>query len=119
MQFSNMQILPSAPRTLTNAQMYTINEIIKNKTKNTSSKSRPPTSTNSDTFAIIYIKFPLTNAGIAVDFSGQLQDNKRIYFGPVDIDRLRIRLVDDRGYIVNLNGADWSCSIICETLYQY
>lgn len=118
-QFSNMQILPSAPRTLTNAQMYTINEIIKNKTKNASSKARAPTSTNSDTFAIIYIKFPLTNAGIAVDFSGQLQDNKRIYFGPVDIDRLRIRLVDDRGYIVNLNGADWSCSIICETLYQY
>lgn len=117
--FSTMQVLPSAPRTLTNAQMYTINEIIKNKNKSGSSKSKAPTPAKSDTFATVYIKYPLTNAGILVEFSGQLQDNKRIYFGPVDIDRLRIRLVDDRGYIVNLNGAEWSCSIICETLYQY
>ena len=117
--FSTMQVLPSAPRTLTNAQMYTINEIIKNKNRTGSNKSKAPTPAKSDTFATVYIKFPLNNSGIAVDFSGQLQDNKRIYFGPVDIDRLRIRLVDDRGYIVNLNGAEWSCSIICETLYQY
>lgn len=114
---ANMEVLPSAPRTLTNAQIYTINEIIKNKSKNTSNKGKA--TTNSDTFAILYIKFPLTSAGIAVDFSGQLQDNRRNYFGPVDIDRLRIRLVDDRGYVVNLNGSEWSCSIICETLYQY
>ncbi len=114
---SNMEVLPSAPRTLTNAQIYTINEIIKNKSKNTSNKGKA--TTNSDTFAILYIKYPLTSSGIAVDFSGQLQDNRRNYFGPVDIDRLRIRLVDDRGYIVNLNGSEWSCSIICETLYQY
>ena len=114
---ANMEVLPSAPRTLTNAQIYTINEIIKNKSKNTSNKGKA--TTNSDTFAILYIKYPLSAAGIAVDFSGQLQDNKRNYFGPVDIDRLRMRLVDDRGYIVNLNGSEWSCSIICETLYQY
>jgi hypothetical protein len=117
--FATMQVLPSAPRTLTNAQMYTINEIIKNKNKSSSNRSKAPTPAKSDTFATVYIKYPLTNAGILVEFSGQLQDNKRIYFGPVDIDRLRIRLVDDRGYIVNLNGAQWSCSIICETLYQY
>jgi hypothetical protein len=114
---ANMEVLPSAPRTLTNAQIYTINEIIKNKSKNTSNKGKA--TTNSDTFAILYIKYPLSSAGIAVDFSGQLQDNKRNYFGPVDIDRLRVRLVDDRGYVVNLNGSEWSCSIICETLYQY
>ena len=114
---ANMEVLPSAPRTLTNAQIYTINEIIKNKSKNTSNKGKA--TTNSDTFAILYIKYPLSAAGIAVDFSGQLQDNKRNYFGPVDIDRLRLRLVDDRGYVVNLNGSEWSCSIICETLYQY
>jgi hypothetical protein len=114
---ANMEVLPSAPRTLTNAQIYTINEIIKNKSKNTSNKGKA--TTNSDTFAILYIKYPLTSAGIAVEFSGQLQDNRRNYFGPVDIDRLRLRLVDDRGYVLNLNGSEWSCSIICETLYQY
>jgi hypothetical protein len=111
-------ILPSAPRTLTQAQIYTINEIIKNREKNTSYRGKAPTS--SDTFALIPIKRSGLNTGdIYVDFSGSLQDNKRIYFGPVNIDRMRIRLLDDRGFTVNLHGTDWCITIISENLYQY
>lgn len=112
------QVLPSNPRTLTQAQIYTINEIIKNRSKTTTFKSKAPTS--SDTFALIPIKYGGLNTGdIYVDFSGAMQDNKRIYFGPVDIDRLRIRLLDDKGNIVDLHGADWCITLISENLYQY
>jgi len=111
-------ILPSAPRTLTQAQIYTINEIMKNREKNTSYRGKAPTS--SDTFALIPIKRSgLSTGDIYVDFSGSLQDNKRIYFGPVDIDRMRVKLLDDRGFTVNLHGADWCITIISENLYQY
>jgi hypothetical protein len=111
-------ILPSAPRTLTQAQIYTINEIMKNREKNTSYRGKAPTS--SDTFALIPIKRSGLNTGdIYVDFSGSLQDNKRIYFGPVNIDRMRLKLLDDRGFTVNLHGADWCITIISENLYQY
>jgi hypothetical protein len=111
-------ILPSAPRTLTQAQIYTINEIIKNREKNTSYRGKAPTS--SDTFALIPIKGNGLNTGdIYVDFSGSLKDNKRTYFGPVNIDRMRIRLLDDRGFTVNLHGVDWCITIISENLYQY
>lgn len=111
-------VLPSAPRTLTQAQIYTINEIIKNREKNTSYRGKAPTS--SDTFALIPIKRGGLNTGdMYVDFSGSLQDNKRIYFGPVDIDRMRIRLLDDRGYTVDLHGQDWCITLISENLYQY
>uniref|UniRef100_A0A6C0KSA0 Uncharacterized protein n=1 Tax=viral metagenome TaxID=1070528 RepID=A0A6C0KSA0_9ZZZZ len=112
------QILPSAPRTLTQAQIYTANEIIKNRSKTISFRSKAPT--NSDTFCLIPIKYSGMKTGdIYVDFSGSLQDNKRIYFGPVDIDRLHIKLLDDKGNIVDLHGADWSITIISENLYQY
>ena len=112
------QILPSAPRTLTQAQIYTINEIIKNKTQNTSYRSKAPTT--SDTFAIIPIKqSKLVTGDMYVDFSGSLQDNKRIYFGPVDIERMKIKLLDDRGYVVDLHGVDWCITLISENLYQY
>jgi hypothetical protein len=112
------QILPSAPRTLTQAQIYTINEIIKNRNKTISFRSKAPT--NSDTFAIIPIKYGSMSTGqLYTEISGQFQDNKRIYFGPVDIDRLRIQLLDDRGNIVNLHGADWCVTIISDNLYQY
>lgn len=112
------QILPSAPRTLTQAQIYTINEIIKNRSKTISFRAKAPT--NSDTFALIPIKYgSLTTGQLYTEVSGQFQDNKRIYFGPVDIDRLRITLLDDRGNIVDLHGADWCVTLISENLYQY
>jgi hypothetical protein len=48
-----------------------------------------------------------------------LDEAKRIYFGPVDIERLRVRLINDKGYTVNLNGNDWSFTLTATTLYQY
>jgi hypothetical protein len=112
------QFLPSAPRTLTQAQIYTINEIIKNRSKTISFRSKAPT--NSDTFAIVPIKYgSMTTGQLYTEVSGQFQDNKRIYFGPVDIDRLKITLLDDRGNIVDLHGADWCVTLISENLYQY
>ena len=112
------QLLPSAPRTLTQAQIYTVNEIIKNRSKTISFRAKAPT--NSDTFAIIPIKYGSLSTGqIYTELSGQFQDNKRIYFGPVDIDRLRITLFDDRGNLVDLHGGDWCVTLISENLYQY
>lgn len=111
-------LLPSAPRTLTNAQLYTINEITKNREQNTTFRGKAPT--NSDTFALIPIKKGGMNTGeLYVEFGGSMQDNKRVYFGPVSIDRMRIKLVDDRGYTVDLHGANWCFTMIGELLYQY
>ena len=111
-------ILPSAPRTLTKAQIHTINEIIKNREKTTTYRAKAPTTT--DTFAIIPIKKGGMSTGdLYVEFGGSVQDNKRVYFGPVDIDRMRIRLLDDRGNAVDLHGVDWCITIIAEILYQY
>jgi len=112
------QVVPSAPRTLTRSQIYTVNEIIKSRNKLTQYRSKAPT--NSDTFAIIPIKYGSMSTGqMMTELSGQFQDNKRIYFGPVDIDRMRIRLLNDKGNLVNLHGADWCVTLIADVLYQY
>ena len=42
----------------------------------------------------------------------------RKYFGPVDIDKLEISLLDDCGRPVNLNDADWSITLVFTCLYQ-
>lgn len=112
------RVLPTAPRLLTQAQIYTINEIIKNRGNNTSYRGKAPTS--SDTFALIPIKHTGMKTGeMYIDFSGGLQDNKRIYFGPVDIDRMHIKLLDDRGFTIDLHGSEWCITLISENLYQY
>jgi hypothetical protein len=59
-----------------------------------------------------------TNNTIYVDYGTALQDQQRNYFGPVNIQRMSVKLINDRGETVDLNGANWSFSFICEQLYQ-
>lgn len=111
-------VQPSAPRTLTTSQIYTINEISKNKSNNTNYRTKAPTST--DVLAVIPIKTPGSYTGsLLVEISGSLQENIRNYFGPVNIDRMHVKLLDDKGNQLNLNGLDWCVTLICECLYQY
>lgn len=42
----------------------------------------------------------------------------RKYFGPVDINRLRIRVYDDRGRILSMNNSDFSFCLNFTTLYD-
>jgi len=111
-------VLPSAPRILTQSQIYSINEIIKNNERSVKYRASAPTC--SDIFAIIPLdKKGLNTGDLYVEDSSTLQLNKRVYFGPVNIDRMRIKLLDDKGNILNLNGADWCLTIVAEILYQY
>ena len=116
---STQIMLPSAPRTLTQAQLYTINSINSNNNNITNYLAKAPTS--SDILAILPVKTStdLQTGSLLVEFSGSLQDNVRTYFGPVNIDRMAIKLLNDKGNVLNLNGNDWCCTLVCECLYQY
>lgn len=50
-------------------------------------------------------------------FSTQI-NRSRNYFGPVNIERLRITLYDEYGRIINLNNMDWSCALMFECVYS-
>lgn len=108
----------STPRTLTQAQLYSINQILDN--RRTTYKSRITGPTTTDVLAIIPIKKQGFSSGdMLVDAGSSLAYNTRTYFGPVNITRLRVSLQDDMGRTLNLHGANWSGSILVESLYQY
>jgi hypothetical protein len=112
-------LIPNAPRTLTQAQLYTINEINKNNNNLTNYLAKAPTS--SDIIGILPVKTSVgvPTGSLLVDFSGSLQSSNRTYFGPVNIERMAIKLMDDKGNVLNLNGNDWCFTLVCESLYQY
>lgn len=88
-------------------------------TGNVSSKIYGSTPFVSDVFGIIPLKLSgHKNGDTIVEFGGTLQDQERQYFGPVNIHRMNIKLVSDRGNVVDFNNANWSFSIICEQLYK-
>ena len=45
-------------------------------------------------------------------------NRQRSYFGPVDIERLEIKLLDEFGRIIDLNKMDWSMALTMECLYD-
>ena len=45
-------------------------------------------------------------------------NRSRSYFGPVNIEKMRITLYDEYGRIINLNNMDWSCSLVFECMYS-
>jgi hypothetical protein len=117
----------TAPRNLTQAQLYTINSIYQNRLQK---KNRIPAPTTNNVLAIIPIQPRQTtlnldqtrNITITVPITilgSTLMSNAREYFGPVNIERLGIKLVDDKGFLVDLNGSDWSFILKIKQLYQY
>jgi hypothetical protein len=110
---NNPVFLKTAPRRLTQAQLFTINSIVEDRERR---RYRSPAPTTNDVLAMI----PLTGeTEMIVRYGTDLAINKRVYFGPVDIERLHIQLLDDKGNPFNLNGVDWSFSFNVEYLYQY
>jgi hypothetical protein len=87
--------------------------------QNNVAKTHSPSPNVKDMFALIPLKLPGLQVGQTyTEFGGTLQQNNRKYFGPVTIRRLGIKLVSDRGDVVDLNNNDWSVGIICDISIQ-
>ena len=56
---------------------------------------------------------PSSDAGL----SNQL-NRTRDYFGPVDIQRLHIRILDEYGRVLDLNHMDWSMTLTFDSMYS-
>ena len=111
---------------LTKQQLYALTETANSKrsssvisNSNISAKGYGTGPFVKDVFGLIPIKTAgLANGSVYVDYGGTLQNQERSYFGPVNIHRMSVKLVSDRGDVVDLNGSNWSFSLICEQLYQ-
>ena len=115
---NNPFYVQSSPRQLTQAQIYTINTIIQDRNNTTIDRYTGPTTT--DVLALIPVKtYSLLPGQPYIEFGSSLQTNERIYFGPVNIERMKLQLMDDKGNILNMHGNDWSFTITSTHLYEY
>jgi len=98
-------------------------ENLKNNDRNKKLKPRYSSPANSNYFAKIPIKISRNwkdnYSAPFIEFSGQIQKNKREYFGPINIKKMKVTLLDDKGNILNINGLDWSFSLQTTHVYQY
>jgi hypothetical protein len=120
---STIQCLPNqtnksnSNNQLTNNQIYAANQILQSRQNIPKNYSMGPFI--QDIFGLIPMKVTgLQTSGTYIEFGGTLQNQERTYFGPVNIHRMTIQLITDRGDLVDLNGSNWSFSLICEQLYS-
>lgn len=99
----------------TASQLYSMNQkILAKKVRNMSYSTGPFVK---DVFALIPINTSkYDNGSYITETTGSLQVQERVYFGPVNIQRMTVKLVNDRGDLVDLNNSNWSFSIQCQCL---
>ena len=115
---NNPTYVQSAPRQFTQAQLYTINAINQNRNNTTTDRYTGPTTT--DVLALIPLKtYSMLPGQPYTEFGSSLQTNERVYFGPVNIERMKVQLMDDKGNILNMHGNDWSFTLLSTHLYEY
>jgi len=72
-----------------------------------------------DVFAVIPLNVAGLTAGeLFVKEGLTLQEQTRSYFGPVDIQRISVKILTDKGTLVNLNQDEWSFSFVCEQIHD-
>ena len=101
---------------VTQNQLYAQNQAIISQQPST--KEYSPGPFIKDLFGIIPIKPPSNPGDYYTEFGGTLQNQERLYFGPVNIRKMSIQLLTDRGTVVDLNNSNWSFSFVCEQLYR-
>jgi hypothetical protein len=99
---------------LTAKQLYSMNQIIEARRSLSTYTAGPYMR---DVFGLIPVKLAgLSFGSTYMEFGGTLQNQNRKYFGPVNIKKMSIKLMNDRGNVVDLNGTNWSFTLICEIL---
>ena len=110
---------PDNPKNLTKHQKYTILRLwekMKRSKSNSDSNTLIKTINIPDVIATIPVNNPVNNI---INWDYNMDSNKkREYFGPVRISKLNIRLYNDMGFLVNLNGKEWTFKLIVKRLYQ-
>lgn len=108
---------------LTQAQKYSVEQILTEQYLNKQTPAISNNQTDSNTLARI-----VNNGENSIDslkqkmsyLRGKLPSSmERTYFGPVNIEKLEIKLINDKGRIVNLNYQDWSFALEITQLYQF
>jgi hypothetical protein len=67
-------------------------------------------------FAIISLKYPL--ASLYTDNGGTNMQQNRLYPGVVNLKKFTIKIANDYGNLVDLNGDDWTLTLTCDIKYD-
>jgi len=75
-----------------------------------------PASPITGAFAVISLKYPLASS--YTDNGGTNMQQNRLYPGVVNLSKITVKVVNDYGNLVDLNGDDWTLTLTCDIKYD-
>lgn len=108
----------SSGRTLTKNQLYSALSVNSYRQNYSQKNSKIDANSLNNVLAIIPFESKSMSWGESV-FTSDKNKFVRKYYGPIDISKMEISVYDDKGNLLNLNGQDWSMTLVSKHLYQY
>lgn len=105
-------------RQITKNELYSALQINNYRSTFSEKNSKLDANLISNVFAVVPFENKSLLWGSSI-FTSDKNKFKRKYSGPVNISKMNVKLLDDRGNLLNLNGAEWSFSMISTHLYQH
>lgn len=107
----------SSGRTLTKNQLYSALSINTYRQNYSQKNSKIDNTSLANVIAIIPFESKSMVWGSSI-FTSDKNKFVRKYYGPVDISKMKIDVYDDKGNLMNLNGQDWSVTLLSTHEYQ-
>ena len=107
----------SSGRSLTKNQLYSSLQVNNYRASFNETNSKLSADLINNVFAVV----PFETKSLVWGNSMYTSDKNKFirkYNSPVDISKLSVKLLDDRGNLLNLNGAEWSLSMISTHSYE-
>lgn len=101
---------------LTQKQEFSVNQLLQAQGESSADRYGSPEPTD-----LLYTINDLDRVdwNTTLSYTNTEGENKRRYFGPVKLTKFKIRLVNNKGFDVDLNGRDWSFKLKVTQQYQY
>ena len=104
-------------RTLTKNQLYTISQ--QNLEKQNMGLQNTRLEVHAPNQVLATIPFEETKSTWRTMVFTDKNKYLREYHSPTNIDRLHVKIYDDKGFLLNLNGNSWCMTLITHNLYKY
>tara|TARA_B100000900_G_scaffold275976_1_gene235872 strand:- start:3286 stop:5040 length:1755 start_codon:yes stop_codon:yes gene_type:complete len=101
---------------LTQKQEFSVNQLLQAQGESSADRYGSPEPTD-----LLYTINDLDRVdwNTTLSYTNTEGENQRRYFGPVKLTKFKIRLVNNKGFDVDLNGRDWSFKLKVTQQYQY
>lgn len=104
-------------RTLTKSQLYTISQ--QNMEKINMGYQNARLEVHAPNQVLATIPFEASKASWGDMVFTDKNKYLREYHSPTNIDRLEVKIYDDKGYLIHLNGSNWCMTLLTNNLYKY